>query len=398
MGPRRVRVRPWAQPAHPRLCFPGRKASVDTFLETLQHHIDALPSHTKRTARDYLAEDRLTRRIRHGEQSFAGELRGYQDRYHPAAAVDKQGLSPTCTCDRRQPCGHVSALLIDIERHILSYPEVPWDVVRQWVLDTVWQWDAAFAWQLVPDATPEWRMPYRPELGASVLAQVRSADYVPLARDPRVGIWAEAHSSWWEVPEFLQGFSRWASGARLSSADPRLCAALIWMQPALPMARLIDAGLMHRIALAAPLLGWLFHPRPVLASSSARQLRALESLTLAVPDGSENFLWDAFPDVDPDHLARADALYLAGHPQHAIRLLEQHLPTESLARRAARQRLVDWMNLDAGIPHRTALALETGQLDFVLPVRHLIGDSEWRSLEAAVRSRAGDGGEEPDRV
>ncbi len=375
-------------------CAPGRKEPVETFLFDLQQYIDQMSSHIKRTARDYLAEDRLIRRVSHGGQSFAAELRGYQDRYHPTAAVHHQGLATSCSCERRQPCSHAAALLMDMEQHRLTYPEVPWDVVRVWATDRAWRWDAHFPWDLVPDSIPDWRLPFRAEAWETVEPRFAQEDYIPLSRDPRARIWAEADPSWWERTDFQTHFRTWVRGARLDSADPALCAALIWMQPELPVVPLITAGLMGRPSMAGLLMGWLFQQRPVLAPTPERVRRALESLTMTVPDAAE-FLWGQFPEVDPHHLALADALYLAGRPQHAVRTLEQHLPTENQARRAARARLVEWLDLEAGIPHRTALALETGQWDFVLPVRHLIGDAEWQALEEAVRTRAGGGGAMP---
>lgn len=378
-------------------CAPGRKEPVETFLFYLQQHLDQMPSHIKRTARDYLAEDRLIRRVRHGRHSFAAELRGYQDRYHPASAVHEHALATSCTCERRQPCSHAAALLMDMERQAIVYPEAPWDVVQWSATDRGWEWDSAFPWNLVPETTPAWRLPFRPEAWEDLVPRLANNDYIPLSRDPRVRIWAEADLSWWERPDVQATFSGWVQGARLESADPVLCAALLWMQPALPMVPLVNAGLMARASMAGPLMGWLWSQRPVLAPSPERQQRALALLTMTDPDVA-GFLWGQFPQIDPHHLALADALYLAGRPQRAVRTLEQHLPAESGARRAARGRLVEWLDLEAGIPHRTALALETGQLDFLVPVRHLIADREWKSLEDAVRTRSEGGGGVPDQV
>lgn len=343
-----------------------------------------IPTAIQRNARDYLTAGRLRRRLRQGTALYAAELRGYQDVYH-VWLTSCQTPSLSCTCDRaRGICTHAAALLLDLDSSPDLYTEASWAAAVQTLHDQPkWPFGSGLDWNLITEQRPWWRVPFNPQYLEEFM-QIAEAPSRPLnlGRDPAAALWAEMDISWMSQDFVIALFDQWLKNHnKLSPQDLPLWALLHWMQPSLPLDWLFLTA--DQPNTVKSLLRQLFHPGPLINSTSARREAILSDLTLVQPELAM-VLWDLADDLDPYHFRQADALYLAGRSKDAAALLEHEMPTDPIARRQARQRLIQWVDLNDSLPHRMALAWEKGSLEVLLPVRHLIKSEDWLSITRAL--------------
>ncbi len=346
--------------------------------------LDKAPIRTLNQARDYRRDDRLVRRLRVGTQFYAAELVGYQDRYHPAVRFDGNSPSATCTCSRRMPCAHAVALLLDLAEVLHLFLELPWALRN--VLETsptAWLLDQPFPWERIPQEAPAWRLP--PDGRAPhwlPTGDTRS----PLSRDGATPIFAEMHPGWLENAAVERRLGSWIEQRLDQGRDEAyLWVQLAWFQPALPLTPVWmtfagngDARLAMLQQLMAPSPYW--HATPFRRVSLLRALTVVDRLT-ATP------FWDIFRSDDPNRLAQADSLYLSGDQAGACRVLEEHLPEDPEARRKVRARLIAWLSPAEALPHRLALALESGESSWAIAVQDTVNSDAWNLFSRAFRER-----------
>lgn len=359
-------------------------------IERLQRSVDSIPRRVRQSAEDYLTEDRLSRRIRHGKSTYSAELRGYHDQYRPVARNGDDALLLSCTCDRRQmPCAHAAALLLDLERSRHGYPEAPWELALAGggTLLT-WPFDPGLPWHTVAEQIPVWRMPFDLEPWERIQKRLEWNGARTLTQDGAAKIWAELHPSWLSEDRVRAAFETWLENwLGRPSRDWREWVLLSWMQPDLPLAPVFLATDREKPVAVREILAHLFSQGHVVAPTPGRQKAMLTNLTL-VETTLGDALWASLGVSDADRIARADALYLSGAHEKAAQLLERELPESPEERRAARERLVRWQSLEDSLPHRLALAWERGSTEILEPVRHLLTPSQWSSLTAAVTERS----------
>lgn len=354
---------------------------------SLHAWIDCISPKLRQHAQDYLTEDRLVRRIRRGWALYTAELRGYQDTYRPRATVQNDVWDVGCTCARRHmPCSHAVALMLDLSRFFSEYVEAPWNLVvqaQQVMAD--WPFDQNFPWQHVPTVTPFWRKPFTPADLTKLTVLLSGASVSRLAQDPAIPLWAELHPTWINHPIVYRLWDEWLTRhLNPLPSDAVLWVTLHWMQPNLPLSPVFLA--LSPWPTATAIFQQLWNPAPLIVATPDRQRALLADLTLVLPDLG-NSLWPLFRDIDPHALAQADAAYLAGHRQKAIQLLDQDLPSDPKARRDVRLRLINWLDPKASVPHRLALAWESGSITYVEPIRSFLTDRDWDLLIQALNEK-----------
>ncbi|PSR22835.1 MAG: hypothetical protein C7B45_05015 [Sulfobacillus acidophilus] len=356
------------------------KASVHAWLDTvprpLRHH-----------AQDYLTEDRLARRLRRGSTLYTAELRGYRDRYWPRATIEGGVWAVTCTCDRRPKlCAHAVALMLDLSRFSADYAEAPWKLVVQADrLIADWPFESPLTWHLIPVTTPFWRKPQAEDFLPTLVSLLQTAANLHLAEDPSLPIWAELHPSWLNHAAIQHLWTDWLRQYQSPRAqDAPLWVRLHWMQPVLKLTSVFLA--LDTSAAASAIFRQLWSPQPLIVPTPKRQRALLADLTLVHPELAA-LVWPFFRGTDPFALAQADALYLAGRQHEAIQRLEQDLPDDAAARKQVRLRLIEWLDLNDSVPHRLALAWESGSLTYAEPIHHLLSDAQWTRLTDALRLR-----------
>ncbi|MCL5117126.1 MAG: hypothetical protein M1272_08270 [Firmicutes bacterium] len=357
----------------------------------IQNLLDRLPDRLRQRARDYLTEDRLRRRMRIGMHLYAAELRGYEDVHHPSIRAVRGEWRYHCSCGRRQmPCPHVAALLVDLTTPKIRYPEAPWALaVEHHAAVADWLTEQPFPWQAVPEDIPPWRLPFSESaFRRTVPLLERSDPRAPLAQDGAAALWAEADDTWIQEPSVLERYYAWLE-PRLERPlrDLAPWVTLQWMQPDLPMARVWMSAAATASTPLEPMLRRLFEGQALHEPTDGRIRSLLAAITVIAPHGASS-LWDAFRAVDPHHLFEADALYLRGYQAEAVALLERELPEPPEPRRLARERLVRWLPPKESLPHRLALAWDTGSTTILDPVRSLISDSEWSDIIRALSERS----------
>lgn len=345
-----------------------------------------LPMRLRNQGRDYLREDRLVRRVRIGDRFYAAELRGYQDIYHPALERAGGAWRLHCSCDRRLPCAHLAALMDDVTHAV--YPEIPWRLGTQLEHPlSAWMTDQWFPWEQVPDQLSPWQ---RPPGDVSWYTATRETLHVPAAlQDDRLAAQlAEMHPDWIAHETIGPVVERWRTG-RLERplGAPGLWAALQWVQPRLPLEPVWIAWAANPQPARDALLQRLFDPDPAWAATGERRLALLRALTVVHRDSARP-IWEVFRYDDPWRLQEADALFVADARLEAIDVLERHMPGTTEARRAARSRLIDWLPLPDSVPHRLAMALDTGATEWVEPVRPWIDTDAWNAFNRALRERS----------
>ncbi|NMP22449.1 hypothetical protein [Sulfobacillus harzensis] len=350
--------------------------------DALYRWVDRAPIAVVNQARDYLRDERLNRRVHMGAL-YTAELMGYQDRYHPAVDAGTGDIRIRCGCERRMPCAHAVALLLDLARPERLYPELSWRI-RPHIgnMPTFWLLDQRFPWDRIPAEVPAWRYPPG-EKGPDWLTDGDPS--LPVERDPAAEIWADMHPAWLSSAAVQERVQRWRD-RRIERGlkDPEEWAALAWFQPGLPLDPVwIHWGKLPHVARA--LATRLFSTESYWVSTPERRRIILRSLTLVSAEAAP--LWNLFRHDDPDFLAEAEAYYLAGDPQAACRLLEEHLPTSFEARQRARARLIAWLPPAEALPHRLAQALETGSREWLNGVAEHMPRGDWERFNRAFQER-----------
>lgn len=346
--------------------------------------LDQAPSRILNQARDYRRDDRLGRRLRVGTSLYTAELVGYQDRYHPAVRFDTNPIVASCTCSRGTLCAHAAALVLDLREGFDLYPELPW-ALRPLMANgfTAWLLDQSFPWERIPKVAPAWRLPPTDRAPDWLLAGDATA---PLSRDGAAEIFADMHPAWLQNADVHRQVAIWRD-QRLTRERERadLWVQLAWCQPALPLnpvwmafADDLNARLALVRQLGAPPLFW--------ESTPARRVSMLKALTLVDP-ATAIPCWEMYRSDDPHRLAQADSLYLAGDGAGACRVLEEHLPQDPEARIEARVRLITWLSPAEALPHRLALALETGNSPWATQVRGTVDPDAWDLFSRAFGER-----------
>ena len=359
--------------------------------EKLARSIERAPDFARRTARDYLREDRLVRRFRIGSAFYAAELRGYRSTYYVLVRLDQPEAAADCTCDRpKQPCPHSTALLLDLESKPGRYDELGWrailgaDAARDAAPLT-----ASLDWSSIPETPPWWRTALADEAAARIEEMLRSSHRArALDRDPLTEIFSELNPTVAASAAIQALYKKWAQEHRagIRPEDGPTWVNLHWMQPSL-----VSGPLQLPPAAANSAVHTLLHrlsdPSPWLDTTPERLNALMHDLTVLSPDLGHQ-LW-SYHNVSV--LSHADALFEAGHRQLAASWLESELPDDPDCRRQARIRLVDWLDVDATIPHRLALTWETGRLDWVEPVRDHLKPHEWDSIVNALKTPPSEG-------
>jgi len=358
--------------------------------ELLQTTIDALAIKARHRAQDYLTEDRLSRRVRFGQHLFMAELRGYQDTYHPWVEIIGTTLSHGCDCSRPGYCSHTTALFMDLERLPIDYPEISWTLAQEYY-GAVQKWVRRedFPWSQIPEMVPPWRYPAHDEKWAKIKETLQlTSSHHPLAHDRHAMVFAEAHPTWLSYAPFLDTFSSWIANRRVESVgDIPKWVSLQWFQPQLPLNSVWIQMANNKLA-TQEWLQQLFTPNNLIYATAQRERVSLTALTL-IDSRIARPLWSFFNHVDPTRVAEADALYLSGHVLDAIHLLETNLPDAPRSRLAVRQRLIAWLSLEDSIPHRLALAWETGSEDVLEPVKDLLSSRQRSEIMQALSENRG---------
>ncbi|MCY0877615.1 MAG: hypothetical protein OWU84_01540 [Firmicutes bacterium] len=344
--------------------------------------ISQLPVSAQRQGEDYLLQERLTRRWRRPPRVLSAELRGYRDIYHPVLGGAREPMQWECDCGRRgSACAHVAALLLDADRHPHLYRETPWALfvrTREWLTAPPLTWPDPWPW--IPEAVLPWHLPFDQAALPTFLAAAHQGN--PRATlDATWGLWADLHPSWLHHSKVRRAFDDWLS-ARLPYRErqPQRWVWLSWAQPHLPLAPALlalpesvkDPAVREALAL-------LYGPALWRDATDARQMALLKVVTwLDSPLALE--LWRRFPQKPPWILEAADAFYQAGRVDLAQARLLEAWPDTPEGRRAARERLIAWLPPEDSLPHRLALALDTGSLDLLQPVRHLLNAEDWSQL------------------
>jgi hypothetical protein len=276
--------------------------------------------------------------------------------------------------------------MLDLSRCSAEYPEAPWKLVVQadHQLEN-WPFEPAFVWPLIPVETPFWRKPPTDASLADLSKLLETPGHPHLGQDPSLPVWAELHPRWMNHEVIQRLWQKWLVPHHAPRAqDATLWVKLHWMQPALKLNAVFAA--LNPAAVAVAIFHMLWCPVPLVVPTSERQRVLVADLTLVQPDLAM-FVWPFFRNTDPFSLAQADALYLAGRPQQAIECLDQDLPDDPRVREQVRLRLIEWLAPEDSVPHRIALAWESGSLSYAEPIRHLMSDAEWTQLMRALRVR-----------
>ncbi len=358
-----------------------------TLRERARTWLNTIPVRLQRRAQDYLTQDRLHRRLRLGDHTLAAELIGYQDTYHMALTTGIQ-YELTCSCSLpSQPCVHAVALVLDVDRHFQDYTEASWKACLQ-AKDALsrWPFDEGLDWSLIDKARPWWRHAYQAErLEAIREGALRPPARQGIAKDASLALWAELDPSWLSHPAVTDAFRIWLdTRSPVVPQDWPLWILLHWMQPLLPL-NAIFLSAVHPSRAAQALLAQMHHPAPLIRPTAQRHIRLLEDITLLDPDLA-NPLWTLAEGLDPYHLVQADALFVANQRKKAIALLERHLPNDKNARRQARRRLVQWTSPEDSVPHQLAMAWESGLIEDLTSIQHLISPQTWDRVTRAIQT------------
>lgn len=335
-------------------------------------------------ARDYLAADRLVRRWAREPSLLAAEVRGYGGTYHVFLECGDDKPTSQCSCERpRRPCAHLAALALDVQLHREWYKTPGWAVCRS--AQEVWRrWplDEGLDWSTVPEQLPWWRRKPSADKVGDFVRQYPKTPSRPRELEAAWSILSECHPDWLTYSEIRTRLEEWiADQLPASTRDVEGWALCHWMQPTLPLGPVFLSVRDNECA-ALAVLALLVRPTALVPPRPDRIRALLTDLTFIATDLADP-LWRFWP-VDPDHLAQADALYVVGRREEAIRLLESELPQDRAARAAVRERLIAWLEPAASLPHRLALAWERGSLEPVIPVRHLLDPEEWDLLARAI--------------
>lgn len=356
-------------------------------VEKIIQLLDRAADYARRTGRDYLREDRLVRRFRIGGNIFAAELRGYRSTYHVVVRFRPGNDGLECSCDRiKQPCAHAAALLLDLQSKSDQYFELGWRAVvaaerARLAMPVV----AEIDWNLIPDVAPWWRTvePWQAVERLLPLMDRATRRGQPLARNRLTEIWAELNPEAILLPQTQALFADWIKPYQTSARpeDGADWVALRWMQPALGWTVSLSPPEVAAAQIAA-LLHRLTDPAPLLQTTPARRAALMHDLTV-LDARLGHQLWTVLRTPVLDH---ADALFAAGQRDWAAAWLESELPEHPALRRQARARLVDWLADEASVPHRLALAWDTGNLEWLTPVRQYLNPQEWESIMTALKT------------
>lgn len=363
--------------------------------------VSTFSTRVRQTARDYLYEDRLVRRLA-APGKIVAELRGYHDRYTPHCAENSQGLQLGCSCLRRQPCAHVAALLTGFGHAPDSFLP-PWPPVGA-EPDAWWAWAAGmpFAWDAIDETPPAWRRPFDADSMAWWAAWTHTEAARPSAVTPPEVVLAGLHPSWTTRPEWRAAFSDWLARRLSAGVDPGFWIPLQADNPFLPLDPLWETVTLSA-AHQSRILGLLFapsdEPDPLRRISRVERLMGLLARLDPPPGPAVRYwLWQQFEWADPLGVERADALYAGGHRDEAVRLLEEHMPGDPASRAPIRRRLASWAEGPDQLAHLVADCVERGSLDCLETLRAHLTQSDWETLSAAIRRRAARPSAESDPV
>lgn len=319
-------------------------------------------------ARDYLYQERVTHRLRRGDEAIAARVRGYQDHYTPAAEETSVGLRVTCTCDRAWLCAHAGALLLAFAAEPATFMPAERVGVASGRIGW-WPWMAAapFPWDDVPEHPGVLMLPRTADARWEAEVPWRAA---PPARahGAMLRTLGLVHPSWWAYEPLAESFrAAWTDPALIRLARGQLGA---WID-VLFRAPELDLRPLWQKAAGLPLVAEWPHIRRLvwLADTGARDpadiLRITRLLELAelAADGLDaeeevGYMHRALAWADPTGVDYALYLDRQGRRREAIAWLEEHLPQDKAARAPYRRLLIAWSDGAERVAHQVADFIE----------------------------------------
>ncbi len=359
---------------------------TDVNKEIIDEFVSHIPLRTLKTARDYLYEDRLVRKMAMSGRILA-QLHGYQDSYLCHFELSGQLSQGGCTCQRSQPCSHVAALLLNFSEHSDEFIFPPYNLAQ----DLHDPWSALFVGSAlirkVPDPSPWWSLPsemspgkrFSPPEGDSVLHNPS-----PLA---------DLHPSWLTAHGAFSEQEPWFDAKTIHRAGADFWIHLWSFNPYLPLEPVFSVLQKDLAAHVPTLMEALWSPSPIPFPQERLWLSRHRLLHLAASvDGSPaTWLWNQFPGIDPLYLSRAQLLVEAHDLEGMVRLLEDHWPEDRSEQHTVRMALMGWLPEDRQLPYRIADCLDTGSSESLQDLKTRLPREEWEDLAENFTRRWGAG-------
>ncbi len=348
---------------------------TDISKEIVDEYLGRFPAKILNSARDYLYEDRLVRKLAMPGRLIA-QLRGYQDSYLPHFELSGGSPQGGCTCGRYQPCAHFTALLLTFRDHPEQFAFPPYALLRG-LMDP---WPLLFADnflnQHVPDPMPWWMLPEH--LAPAKQWQVPSL--VSVTRNP--SLLADLHPSWLGRSGAGDAVDSWRDTRAIRKAGAPFWVSMWAYNPYLPLDNLFTSlapDLPESQNLILHTL-WSHTAIPFPEERQALAVRRLLGLMAQIPGSPVYWLWEQFPQTDPLYLARARWLLEQNDTEGAVRLLEGHWPADRQDQHTVRQALIAWLPVPAQLPYRIADCLETGSVDQLNALQSVLSPAVWDDL------------------
>ena len=348
--------------------------------------LSSMPSAIVQHGRDYVYQERVSHAL-HDPRFLLARLHGYQDSYVPFCIVQPTGLHVGCTCERSQPCAHLTALLWQYLTRPEEFMPPPPDLLQE-DDPMIPRWAAGrLPWHLVPAQKPLWQQPWDDikslafwDQATEQLRTIRRWTDSQLAR-----ILPQLHPSWVQQPAWR---SRWSQlimdhWHKLTQVPFPYWWALALQNPSMPLDPLWPAYI------PLPNDTWLNAALNTMALNRAEASLYSILIDLATEPGLQ-WLQATIalkPDIDPWRLLTARILMRRNKRDQAVNLLRATWPDSVQGQHEVRRQLLEWLPLEQRLPYLVAECLESpdwGCLEALRP--HLAGDA-WQALQQAKAAR-----------